>query len=32
MRIRPYLDKDFDMLAQWITDERSHALWCANQM
>jgi len=30
MRIRPYLDKDFDNISQWITDERSHALWCAN--
>lgn len=30
MRIRPYLDKDFDRVSQWITDERSHALWCAN--
>ncbi|MBP3325067.1 MAG: GNAT family N-acetyltransferase [Coprococcus sp.] len=30
MRIRPYLNKDFDMISQWITDERTHALWCAN--
>lgn len=30
MRIRPYLNKDFDVIAGWITDERSHALWCAN--
>lgn len=30
MRIRPYLNKDFDVISQWITDERSHALWCAN--
>lgn len=32
MRIRPYQDKDFDIISQWITDERSHALWCANLM
>lgn len=30
MRIRPYQNKDFDIISQWITDERSHALWCAN--
>ena len=30
MRIRPYLDKDFDIISKWITDVRSHALWCAN--
>ncbi|MDE7294913.1 MAG: GNAT family N-acetyltransferase [Oscillospiraceae bacterium] len=30
MRIRPYLDKDFVSVSKWITDERSHALWCAN--
>lgn len=30
MRIRPYLNKDFDIISQWIIDERSHALWCAN--
>ncbi len=32
MRIRPYLDKDFDIISKWITDERSHALWCANRI
>lgn len=32
MRIRPYQNKDFDIISQWITDERSHALWCANLM
>ncbi|MBE5876214.1 MAG: GNAT family N-acetyltransferase [Lachnospiraceae bacterium] len=32
MRIRPYLDKDFDTISTWITDERSHALWCANRI
>jgi len=30
MRIRPYHDKDFDTIINWIKDERSHALWCAN--
>lgn len=32
MRIRPYFNKDFDVISRWITDERSHALWCANLM
>ena len=32
MRIRPSQNKDFDIISQWITDERSHALWCANLM
>lgn len=32
MRIRPYQNKDFDIISQWITDECSHALWCANLM
>lgn len=30
MRIRPYQNKDFDVIAKWISDERAHALWCAN--
>lgn len=30
MRLRPYQKKDFYIISQWITDERSHALWCAN--
>ena len=30
MRIRPYQNKDFNTISQWITEERSHALWCAN--
>ncbi|MBP5529454.1 MAG: GNAT family N-acetyltransferase [Lachnospiraceae bacterium] len=30
MRIRPYLEcKDFDAIKDWITDERTHAFWCA---
>lgn len=30
MRLRPYQNKDFDMISQWISEERVHALWCAN--
>ena len=31
MRIRPYIsDLDFDVIKNWITDERTHAMWCAN--
>lgn len=30
MRIRPYQNKDFNTISTWITEERSHALWCAN--
>ncbi len=31
MRIRPYIpDKDYEYLSEWIDDERTHALWCAN--
>ena len=30
MRIRPYQNKDFNTISQWVTEERSHALWCAN--
>lgn len=31
MRIRPYIEsKDYEFLAEWITDEKTHALWCAN--
>lgn len=31
MRIRPYLSTvDFDTLKKWISDERTHAMWCAN--
>ena len=32
MRLRPYIsDRDFDRLKNWITDERMHALWCADR-
>ena len=30
MRIRPYQNKDFEVISKWITEERAHALWCAN--
>ena len=30
MRLRPYQNKDFDTISQWITDAHSHAFWCAN--
>ena len=31
MRIRPYISVlDFDEMEKWITDERTHAMWCAN--
>ncbi len=33
MTIRPYLhESDFKLLARWVEDERSHALWCAGLM
>ena len=31
MRLRPYInDKDFEYVSKWVSDERIHALWCAN--
>ena len=31
MKIRAFnLDKDFDVIKTWITDERTHMMWCAN--
>lgn len=31
MRIRPYIsNSDFDEIRKWITDERTHSMWCAN--
>lgn len=31
MRLRPYIPlKDYEYLQNWINDERTHALWCAN--
>ena len=32
MRIRPYIPElDFGAVSSWITDELTHALWCANR-
>lgn len=32
MKIRPFiLNRDFDKIKNWITDERTHAMWCANR-
>ena len=31
LRLRPYFPKqDFDTIKNWITDARTHAMWCAN--
>ena len=31
MKIRPYIkSKDYSYIEKWIDNERSHALWCAN--
>ena len=31
LRLRPYFpNRDFDTIKNWITDERTHAMWCAN--
>lgn len=31
MRLRPYIPlKDYEYIQNWISDERVHALWCAN--
>ncbi|SDB65828.1 GNAT family N-acetyltransferase [Butyrivibrio sp. INlla16] len=33
MNIRPFeIDTDFDIIKDWITDERTHAMWSANRM
>jgi len=33
MRLRPFdIDQDFDSIKDWINDERSHAMWCANNV
>ena len=33
MKLRKFdIDKDFTAVSGWISDERSHALWCANRM
>ncbi len=30
MRLRPFILCDFDEIKNWISDERTHAMWCAN--
>ena len=31
MKLRPFeIDNDFNIIKDWITDERTHAFWCAN--
>lgn len=31
MRLRPFIPcRDFDEIKNWISDERTHAMWCAN--
>ncbi|MCR5807862.1 MAG: GNAT family N-acetyltransferase [Oscillospiraceae bacterium] len=33
MRLRPYIHRhDFEKIQNWITDERTHAMWCANHI
>lgn len=33
MKIREFeIDKDFDIIKDWITDERTHAMWSANHL
>lgn len=32
MRLRPYISpRDFDIIKNWITDRRGHAMWCADR-
>lgn len=32
MKLRPYNpDRDFEIIKHWISDERTHAMWCANR-
>lgn len=31
MKICPFeIDRDFEYISSWISDERTHAMWCAN--
>ncbi len=30
MRLRPFVLCDFDEIKNWISDERTHAMWCAD--
>ena len=33
MRLRPYIHRyDFDSIKNWMTDERTHFMWCAGHM
>lgn len=32
MRLRPYRPGDFDHIRNWISDRRSHDLWCAGRL
>lgn len=32
MKIRRYKFDDFESIKDWITDERTHAMWCANRI
>ncbi len=32
MRLRPYIScRDFDLIKNWVPDERTHAMWCAKR-
>lgn len=32
MRLRPFIpERDFDAVSRWVTEERAHAMWCANR-
>ena len=30
VELRQFNDSDFDVIKDWITDPREHAMWCAN--
>ncbi|MBR6626714.1 MAG: GNAT family N-acetyltransferase [Lachnospiraceae bacterium] len=33
MHLRPYINtEDYKYIEKWLTDERTHALWCANRI
>ena len=33
MRIRPYIpNRDYEYIARWIDNEKTHAFWCANRL
>ncbi|MCR5307343.1 MAG: GNAT family N-acetyltransferase [Oscillospiraceae bacterium] len=32
MKLRPFQPDDFTVIQRWITDARTHAMWCANRM